>query len=341
MTLKSSLAALLTSAHFGLIGCAGVTARPQQITPAVTHETTQHPHDGRDQFFDYLDANDVQVLGIGEMHLLDLRLQDQAYRQGTPLTLEIFTNDYLEGLASRGYNVIISEHFFQESMDNLDMFYAGQPIREGTALDRNFNLIPAAEEARAFLHRSRELGIRIYPGGFDRQDIEKIQLLEEIEGFAHMDSGAQATVQRLSQEIFIAIAEHTYHHAHNILQVNPNTRIVTYGGMLHNNTTLRPEAMLISGNAEMVAMDLSFADEFQRDLRQSGAYREVDIVQRDLVDLIVQGGQGQRGPQGATAQLYFLEYIMLTRQARTPRPYFRENPAQDRLLIVYGPQGHE
>lgn len=336
MTLKSNLVALLTTLQLGIVGCAGVQ---QPVDSAPTHEVVQQPRDGRDQFFDYLDANDVQVLGIGEMHLLDSSLEAQARARHIPLTLEIFTNDYLEGLASRRYNIIISEHFFQESMSDIDMFYAGQPIREGSVLDENFYLIPAAAEARAFLHRARELGVRIYPGGFNKDDIQKIEALEGLREVAHLHPDSQAAANRLEQEILVAIAEHTYYHVHNILQVNSDALIITYGGMMHNNTEVRRETLTVARNNEQIALNISFVDEIQQDLaRGGGQYREVDIVQRDILDLILQGSHGQRVQQGTTVQQYFFEYILLTRRIHTLGPHFRVNPAQDRLLLVYGQQ---
>lgn len=337
MTLRTNLTALLTATYLAVSGCAGVQAPSSSSAPAV--EQAERPRDGPGRFFNYLDENDIQFLGFGGMHLRDQGLVDRARAQGTPLTIEVFTNDYLEGLAERGYTTIIVEHFWQESKSDLDMFSMGEPIVEGSVLHQNLQTIRSGEEVRAFLHRARDLRVSVYPGGMDHQDMQTVISVRGLHSLIGVRPEAQEELDRVGRELASRVAQHTYRHAINVLQVNPDTRIVTYNGMMHNNTTFRPEGRAACHGANDIgacAQSISIADEFQQN--HSGEYREVDIVQLDILNLHLEGLMGQRNLGRLSASQIFFEYIMLTSHANANRSYFRENPQQDRLLIVYGRQ---
>ncbi len=334
MSFKKTLSSIVAAATIGLAGCgAGQEAIRETPIPQI------RVRDGRDAFFAYLDSHRVQVVAVGEMHILHDGDEARARHAGIPFTLDIFTDDYLGAFAERGYHHIVLEHLWQESAHDLDMFYSGVDItRQATPrLYQNIETIPAGEEVRGLLMRARDLHVRIHPGGMDRNDIQRVIVLTELQSMVPYHPEAQTAIDMLTREVFANIAAHTYIHVHNLLETNPRIKIITYGGMIHNNTNLRQETLFITRGDREAAASFSFAARIEDDLERTGGdYREVDIVQRDVLDIILERLHGQTGPGGVTPQQFFFEYILLTRQVHGRSPVLRENDEQRRLLLVYG-----
>ncbi len=332
--MKQTLSSVVVAAAIGLAGCGA----GQEPAPAASATQVQ-ARDGRGEFFAYLDSHDVQVVAVGEMHLLDSHAEARARREGIPLTLDLFTDDYLEGFAQRGYYHIVLEHIWQESAHDLDMFYAGVDITAQTTpmLYRNIETVPAGDEVHGLLMRARDMRVCIHPGGMDQDDIQRVIILMELQSMVPYHPEAQDAIDELTHEVFSNIAAHTYRHVHNLIETNPRIKVITYGGMIHNNTELRQEALSVTRGDREASSSLSFAGRIQGDLeRAGGAYREVDIVQRDILDIILEGSRGQTAAGGVTPQQFLFEYILLTRQVHGRSPMLRENEQQRRLLLVYG-----